>query len=87
MKLVSQIQNYKNKHYIVEQTGEILDGWPNYLNPNEYGFIGYHREYIVIIYRSLFTPFPFSNVTPVELYKWKKENGFNISGYRKELTR
>ena len=84
---VNELPNYTQRRYIVEQTGEIFDGFPASLNPSDYGYRGTHCGYDVISYVWINRHIPQSSITPYEINRWKDNNGFAPGGELKYMNR
>ena len=84
-KPVYEIENYKYQNYIIEDTGEILTGWPYRLDPNDFRFSAMHNGWIVVSFVPMNKPLPQSNVFKSQLLDWKRANGFAPGGYLKTI--
>lgn len=86
-KPVYAIENYKHQNYIIEDTGEILTGWPSRLEPKDFRFSAMHNGFLVVSFVPMYNPLPQSNVFKSQLLEWKDNNGFAPSGELKYMNR
>lgn len=82
-KPVYTIENYKWQNYIIEDTGEILTGWPARLDAKDFRFSAMYNGWYVVSFVLMYKPIPQSNVFKSQLLDWKQNNGFAPGGYLK----
>ena len=77
---------YEIENYIIEDTGEILTGWPSRLDPNDFRFSAMHNGWIVVSFVPMYKPLPQSNVFKSQLLEWKDNNEFAPCGELKYMS-